>query len=97
MLEMTMTELIELIEALAAELNQRARGQSGSTPERGGRPFESAASHRAARPPGPSFLNRALRGVTLHAPAHSRVEPRWQPWHHRDTHRTSTSHHDEAH
>ena len=36
MLEMTMTELIELIEALAAELNQRARGQSGSTPEKGG-------------------------------------------------------------
>ena len=40
MLEMTMTELIELIEALAAELNQRARGQSGSTPEKGGFPLK---------------------------------------------------------
>ena len=69
MLEMTMTELIELIEALAAELNQRARGQSSSTPEKGGLPFEAAASHRATRPRGPSFLNCALRGVTLHAPA----------------------------
>ena len=39
MLEMTMTELIELVEVLAAELNQRARGQSGSTPEKGGAPL----------------------------------------------------------
>ena len=34
--EMTVAELIELIEALAAEPNQLLRGQSGSTPEKGG-------------------------------------------------------------
>ena len=67
--EMTVAELIELIEALAAEPNQLLRGQSGSTPEKLGLPFDAAASHRATRPRGPSFLNCALRGVTLHAPA----------------------------
>ena len=67
--EMTVAELIELIEALAAEPNQLLRGQSGQHLKRGGLPSDAAASHRATRPHGPSFLNCALRGVTLHAPA----------------------------
>ena len=38
--EMTVAELIELVEAHTAELNQRARGQSSSTPGKGGFPLK---------------------------------------------------------
>ena len=63
-----MAELIELIEALAAEPNQLLRGQSGQHLKRGGFPL-------MLRPPTEPLdpmdlpLNCALRGVTLHAPA----------------------------
>jgi hypothetical protein len=67
--EMTAAELIELIEALAAELNQRARGQSSSTPEQGGFPLMLRPPTEPLDPMDLPFLNCALRGVTLHAPA----------------------------
>ena len=67
--EMTLAELIELIEALATEPNQLLRGQSGQHLKRGGFPLMLRPPTEPLDPVGLRKGICALRGVTLHAPA----------------------------